>query len=79
MKDIEQIRKIQRKWLNIDKKCNEMDLQLYYFYDYIEGLEGETEQEKYLLRCMEKEINDLKYTIEVFKKEIEQNYYNKVN
>ena len=78
MDTIEKIRKENHNYLAQDKKCNTIDLALYYFYDFVETYEGQTEQEQYLLQIMEKEINALRYSIECFKKEHDQAHYDRI-
>lgn len=78
METIEKIRKENYNYLAEDKKCNKIDLELYYFYDYIEEKEGDSEHEQELLAIMEREVNQLRYTIECYKKEHDQNHWNKI-
>lgn len=79
METIEKIRKENFNYLARDKKCNSLDLELYSFYDYVESKEGETEQEKILLQFLEKEINQLRYTIECYKNELANIHYEKID
>lgn len=78
METIDKIRKENKNYLGRDKKCNSLDLELYYFYDYVESREGATEHEQELLRFLEKEINQLRYTIECYKNEIAEQHYNNI-
>ena len=66
------LEKIHNKYLNIDKKCNSLDLELWQFRDFIDTRDGDTEHERTLLAIMEREINDLRYTIECYKKELDK-------
>lgn len=74
----EKFEKENKRYLSCDKKCNALDLELYKFYDFVEFHEGETEHEQFLLRCLEKEINELRYTIECYKNEIELIHIKKI-
>ncbi len=74
-KDFEKIHNI---YSNIDKKFNSLDLELWQFNDFMMYREGETEQEQYLLGCLEREINDLRYTIECYKNELDRIHNNKI-
>lgn len=52
-----------------DKRCNSLDLELWRFKDeIIETSDGLTEQEQHVLYMMEKEINALRDSIEIWKK-----------
>ena len=78
METMEKIKKENYNYLAQDKKCNKIDLELYYFYNFVETYEGQTEQEQYLLQCMEKEVNQLRYSIECFKKEHDQAHWKRI-
>lgn len=75
---IEKIRRENKNYLARDKKCNALDLALMYFYDYVEDRDGETEHEQELLRFLEKEVNQLRYTIECYKNELADIHYKKI-
>lgn len=64
-----------RKYLNYDKRLNELDLMLWTTEKYFFDVEGKTEQEKNLLAFLEREIHDLQYTIECLKNEFENNRF----
>lgn len=75
----EAIRKENANYLARDKRCNALDLALYdFYYNYVEEKEGETEHEQYLLSVMEKEINNLRETIEAYKKEHDKIHWDKI-
>lgn len=57
-----------------DKKCNTLDLELGYFKDFIDSKEGRSEHENYLLYMLEKEVDNLRDTIEAYKKELYNNH-----
>ena len=60
-----------KNYLNIDKRFNAFYLQLDELKWFTIVREGKTEQECYLLGCLEREINALKETIDAYKKELD--------
>lgn len=78
MDTIKEIRKEHFNYLVHDKKCNRLDLELYYFKDYLEQKEGRSEQENYLLSILEKEVNALRETIDAYKNELYKNHCKKI-
>lgn len=75
METIKKIRKENFNYLAHNKKCNTLDLELYYFKDFLEQKEGRSEHENYLLSILEKEINALRETLEAYKKELDKNHF----
>lgn len=75
MDTVKAIRKENVNYLADNKKCNKLDLELFYFKDYLETKEGRSEHENYLLSILEKEVNALRETIEVYKKELDNNHF----
>lgn len=74
METIKKIRKENFNYLAHDKKCNTLDLELYFFKDFVEQKEGRSEHENYLLSILEKEVIALRETLEAYKKELEKNH-----
>lgn len=75
MDTIKEIRKENINYLKHNKICNSLDLELYYFKEYLEQKEGRSEHENYLLSILEKEVNALKETLEAYKKELDNNHF----
>lgn len=71
----EQKEKQIKRYLNYDKRLNQLDLILWQTDDYFRDVDGRTEQEQNLLGFLEKEIHNLQYTIECLKGEFENNRY----
>ena len=74
METMKKIKKENFNYLAHDKKCNILDLELYYFKDFLEQKEGRSEHENYLLSVLEKEVNGLRETLDAYKKELEKNH-----
>ena len=74
METIKKIRKENFNYLAHDKKCNSLDLELYYFKDFLEQKEGRSEHEDYLLSILEKEVIALRETLDAYKKELYKNH-----
>lgn len=71
----EQKEKQIKRYLNYDKRLNQLDLILWETDNYFFDVDGRTEQEKVLLGFLEKEIHELQYTIECLKGEFENNRF----
>lgn len=78
METLKEIRKENANYLAHNKMCNATDLQLYYFYDFIEEKESRSEHEQELLAILEREVNNLRETIEAYKKELDKNHWKKI-
>ena len=74
METMNKIKKENFNYLAHDKKCNILDLELYYFKDFLEQKEGRSEHENYLLSVLEKEVNGLRETLDAYKKELDKNH-----
>lgn len=74
----EKIKKENTRYSNEDKHYNHADLELFYLLSYVECVKEESEQEKYLLSCIEEEINRLRYSIDIYKKLIDEKHYKKI-
>ena len=74
METMKKIKKENFNYLAHDKKCNILDLELYYFKDFLEQKEGRSEHENYLLSVLEKEVNGLRETLDAYKKELDKNH-----
>ena len=74
METIKKIRKENFNYLAHDKKCNSLDLELYYFKDFLEQKEARSEHENYLLSILEKEVIALRETLDAYKKELYKNH-----
>ena len=75
METIKEIRKENTNYLEHNKTCNRLDSELYYFKNYLEQKEGRSEHENYLLSILEKEVNALRETLEIYKKELDNNHF----
>ena len=64
-----------KKYLNYDKRLNQLDLILWQSDEYFRDVDGRTEQEQNLLGFLEREIHDLQYTVECLKNEFENNRF----
>lgn len=64
-----------KRYLNYDKRLNQLDLILWETDNYFFEVLGRTEQERNLLAYLEREIHNLQYTIECLKKEFEENRF----
>lgn len=71
----EEKEKMIRRYLSYDRKLNNLDLVLWQTENEFEMVDGRTEQEQYLLGCLEKEIHDLQYTIECLKNEMDNSRF----
>ena len=71
----EQKEKQIKRYLNYDKRLNQLDFILWQTDNYFFDVDGKTEQEKILLGFLEKEIHELQYTIECLKNEFENNRF----
>ena len=71
----EQKEKQIKRYLNYDKRLNQLDLILWQTENFFFDVYGRTEQEQNLLGFLEKEIHNLQYTIECLKGEFENNRY----
>lgn len=78
MDTIKEIRKENINYLKHNKICNSLDLELYYFKEYLEQKEGRSEQENYLLSILEREVNALRETINAYKNELYKNHCKKI-
>ena len=78
METIDYIRKENFNYLARNKKCNSLDLELWQFYDFVEERDGDSEHERELLAIMEREINNLRYTLECYKKELDKIHFEKL-
>lgn len=64
-----------KKYLNYDKRLNQLDLILWQSDEYFRDVDGRTEQEQNLLGFLEREIHELQYTVECLKNEFENNRF----
>ena len=78
MNSIDYIRKENANYLARNKKCNSLDLELWQFKDYLEDRDGDTEHERELLAIMEREVNNLRYTLECYKKELDRIHFDTI-
>ena len=78
METLKEIRKENINYSAENKKCNTLDLELYYFEEFIQMKEGRSKHENELLAILEKEVHALKETLEIYKKELDNNHYKKI-
>lgn len=64
-----------KRYLNYDKRLNQLDLILWETDNYFRDVDGRSEQEQNLLGFLEREIHNLQYTIECLKGEFENNRF----